>query len=452
MKRFCMAIFQHKEASNGAARVRARRNSPRTTSNPLKWLRWRLEVLIYVMFESILVLLSAETVARWGAAVGKLGWRIMKSRRRIVRRNLRIAFAGKKTLAEIDAMAREVFQRTGANLLSAVRSSRVGEDELRRTITFVNREVLEALGTNGGRGAVVVLPHMGNWEALSQMVPGVMPRGHRLGSIYRYIKNPVLDRRITAARTRMGMTLFEKHSGPLEMMSFVRSGGCFAVLADQRVDGAGEIVPFFGRLTSCTPLPSMMARRTGAVIMGASVRTLAPGRWAVKLHTLRTPDVTTSACMRLLEETILESPEDVFWFQDRWRPRSCAPATIAGHQPRDAASVAWTKPRRALAWLDAGGPADLRLPESPFGDIAWEYALPQGCDAAWLPKNSRIHFYDAKAPSRRALEMELVRIDESETLPLEFVFTPGKKQSMTDAAKILRLPVQVREAEPKQAS
>ncbi|WP_081721771.1 lysophospholipid acyltransferase family protein [Geminisphaera colitermitum] len=448
-----MGISQHKGSSSGAVHSRPRGNSRRTAPSLFKRLRWRLEFWVYVVFEGILVLLPASTVADWGAAAGRLGWRVMKARRHIVRRNLRIAFADRKTRAEIDAMVREVFQRTGANLLSALRSSRVSEEELRLTIRIVNPDALEELGADRERGAVAVLPHMGNWEALSQAMSGQMPHEHPLGTIYQFIKNPLLDSRVTQARARMGMELFEKHSGPLEMAAFIRRGGWLAVLADQRVESVGEIVPLFGRLTSCTPLPAMMARRTGAVIFGASVKTVAPGRWAVKIHRLQPPEVTTVACMRLLEETIMESPEDVFWFQDRWRPNRREPARIAGRPPRDAASAAWTKPRRALAWLAAndvnagGGGGPIRLPESPYGDLVWEYSVPRGQDVAWLPKNARIHFYDASASSGRRLEAELTRIDDAEALPLEFIFTLQRNHALEAAAKALRLPVQVRRVE-----
>lgn len=454
-----MGIPQHKPRVPGAVHFRPSHNSRQPKVSFAKRLRWRLEFWIYVAFEGVLILLPASTVAELGAMAGKLGWLLIKSRRAIVRRNLRIALGDKKTLDEIDALTCEVFLKTGANLLSAVRSSRVSEVELRKTIRIENPELIADLGSDGKKGAVVVLPHMGNWEALSQMIPGVMPNGHQLGSIYRYMKNQAMDRRVLLARSRMGMELFEKHSGPLEMAAFIRRGGWLAVLSDQRVEKAGEIVPFFGRLTSCTPLPAMMARRTDALIIGASVKTLTSGRWAVKVHRLTTPQVTTAACMKLLEETILESPGDVFWFQDRWRIDKRDPLKLAGRPPRDAEAAAWTKPRRALVWLttddvrkittglgqslptETYGEKDvLHLPGTPLGDLAWEYAVPHGADTDWLPRDARIHCYDGqKARRKQAMVNELRRIDESTMLPLDFIFHLQPNRTLAGAARALCL-------------
>ncbi|MDR1279443.1 MAG: lysophospholipid acyltransferase family protein [Opitutaceae bacterium] len=419
---------------------RTRRRSLRRTAGFLKRLRWWLEAVGYELCESTLALLPAATVAHWGEMIGETCWRLLGSRRRTVRRNLRIAFAGEKTLAEIDVMTREVFRRSGANLLSALRCVKIRQDELRRLVTVANPGLIaEILAADTG-GVVGILPHMGNWEALSQMFPLLVP-DRPTGTIYRFIKNPMLDRRIKEARQRMGMVLFEKHSGPLEMAAFLRRRGWLGVLADQRVERVGEIVPYFGRLTSCTPLPALMARRTGATIFGISMRTTSPGHWRLKFHRLADSTSSTTACMRLLEEAIRESPEDVFWLQDRWRVRRDNPASLSGRPPRDAAASAWSKPRRALVWV--GDPARApQLPKAAVGDLLWEYVLPAGNPTpAWLPDGARIHILNTACADIPTLAGGLRGIDEAADLPLEFVRVDKENRAVQKACLKLALPV-----------
>ncbi|EIP97508.1 Lauroyl/myristoyl acyltransferase [Opitutaceae bacterium TAV1] len=415
---------------------RSRRRSLRRTAGLLKRFRWWLEAAGYELCESTLALLPAATVAGWGEAIGDGCWRLLGSRRRTVRRNLRIAFAGEKTLAEIDAMTREVFRRSGANLLSALRCVKIRQDELRRLVTVANPELMaEILAADAG-GAVGILPHMGNWEALSQMFPLLVP-DRPTGTIYRFIKNPMLDRRVKEARQRMGMVLFEKHSGPLEMAAFLRRRGWLGVLADQRVERAGEIVPYFGRLTSCTPLPALMARRTGATIFGVSMRTTAPGHWRLKFHRLGDSTSSTTACMRLLEEVIRESPEDVFWLQDRWRVRRDNPASLSGRLPRDATAAAWTRPRRALVWVRDPARAP-QLPKAAAGDLLWEYVLPAGNPApAWLPAGACTHILDTACADIPVLAKALLAIDEAAALPLEFVIVDKECLAVQEACRKL---------------
>lgn len=384
---------------------------------PPTWRRraqWRVEACAYAGIEALLGALSAKAVARTGRALGAVAHRILPKRRRTVRRNLRIALAGERTLEELQAMTAEVFKRAGANLLSSLRTARLDEAGLASTVRVENLHYIEEASA-GGRGVVMVLAHMGNWEALAQWFPSWLAPGQAGGTVYRPLNNPIMNARVEAARARRGIKLFSKEDSPLAMAAHLRAGGVLGVLSDQRAGKAGELTPFFGRLTSCTPIPSVLARRTGAAVLGVSLRTLAAGRWELKLHKLE-GEPTTPNVMGLLERMMRESPEDVFWLQERWRLERGAPHQVWGKVARAGAPAA-TKRRRALLWADAAGAVPARPVATP-DDLDYEAALPEGSPTPTGVTRIWIRGADGRAETPEAC---LRRVDVGAVLPLDFV-------------------------------
>ncbi len=376
-------------------------------------LQWRLEHAAYVTAEMLIGLLPGTMVARLGRGLGLIAYVVAGKRRKTVRRNLRIAFAGEKSLSEIDFMVREVFCRTGANLFSALHTARLDEAKLQRVVEVEGSEEFAAT-LSSGQGTVVVLAHMGNWEALAQVFPRLLPGSAKAGTVYRPLNNPLLDARVERARGRIGLSLFSKRDTPLTMTAFLKEGGALGILSDQRAGNAGEVVPFFGRPTSCSPLPSIFARRAGSAVVGVSIQTIGAGRWRMKLHPLGEAKPDTAACMRLLETVIRESPEDVFWLQDRWRPGRREPLLQEGKPPRGPALEPWGKPRRVLV---VGVPPDRYPVIEPEQSVRWE-------PVEVIP-----------GESVAALAARLVSLDESQVLPVECVLGSRENRLLIKACR-----------------
>ena len=221
-----------------------------------------------------------------GAALSRL--RILAPERiRIVRDNLRTVLKPETTEAELEQTTREVFACSMGNLLSSLKTSRLSMEELKEIAVIEDREVLDRAIAKG-RGVFIVLAHMGNWELLAQIHELLFP-GTPGGTFYRPLNNPYLDRVIADRRRQRGVGLFAKRSSLKEPIKLLREGGVVSVLSDQRAGRLGSLCPFFGRLFSANPLPALLQKRTGCEVVGLSVRTTEPGRWAIKLHPA-TPD------------------------------------------------------------------------------------------------------------------------------------------------------------------
>jgi KDO2-lipid IV(A) lauroyltransferase len=381
-------------------------------------------------------MLPGPWVFRLGEWLGVLAWHILPSRRRIVLRNLRIAFAGEMTLAEIHALARESFRRTGANLVSAAHTARLAPGKLHEIIHIENLELLVSELAKG-RGVVLLLAHMGNWEVLSRFVH-LFPPGTQTGAFYRPLNNPLMDERILRRRQADGTRMFSKRDNPLHVAAFLRQGGVVGILADQRVGSSGEPVGFFGRHTRASPLPSLLARRAKCPVLALALNHAGPGRWRAAFSEVEPPP-NTSHCMHALEAAMKVDPADVFWLQDRWKLQFRPPLTIRDWLGPD--SITETKPHRALLWL-ADDPPLAELPERwSHPALNYEVAAPtHEVPPCGLPQATRIH-HVGSATDRRSWLAALQRIDESDALPIDFILAPKWIPGLAAAAKRLAIPI-----------
>lgn len=393
-------------------------------NHPKRW-KWRLEWLVQTGLEITVGLLPGPFVFRLGEALGGLAWHFMAGRRRIVFRNLRIALHDEFDLPTLEKMTRESFRRTGANLISAAHTARLSKEKVDAMIRVENPELIEG-PLEGGKGLVLMPPHMGNWEILTRM-NRLFPPGHASGAFYRPLNNPILDEQLLAQREADGTRLFSKRDSFHLVTGFIRDGGIVGILADQRVGMQGELVRFFGRLTRASPLPSLMARRSKCGVFAMSLITVAPGKWKVRYHPVNGP-VNTANCMDALERAMKASPLDVFWFQERWklyiRARIKSTVTIKEWLGTDSHGAG--KPHRALLWLP-GAPSAWEIPEDwTHPDVCYE-TIP----ATAVPEDA----------DRDFLQKFIAEIDRAHPLPLDFIITSQASKALVKAASRESIPL-----------
>ena len=408
----------------------------RGTKPPEKPWKWRLECLVHSLIERLAGLLPAAALFRAGEALGGLAWHLLPGRRAIVRRNLRIAFAGEKMPAELEALARAAFRRTGGNMLSVARTARLDRARLNACVELRGFEHIRA-ALDHGRGVVILIPHMGNWEVLSR-INLLMPEGVGTGAFYRPLNNPLMDARVLARRQADGTRMFSKHDGPLQATGFLRSNAMLGILADQRTGMAGEPVRFFGRLTRASPLPGLLARRVKCPMLVLANTTLKPGSWRVEFSPVG-PPFTTAACMDAMETAMKSSPADYFWLQDRWKIYLRNGQTIRDWLgPEDGTPG---KAHRALLWLTRA-PQSWTLPDAwKHADVTYEAVLTESQEPpATLHPDTRIHRVSSSG-DRTTLRRQLAAIDAAAALPVDFILAPHAPKALAKAGRLEQIPV-----------
>jgi Kdo2-lipid IVA lauroyltransferase/acyltransferase len=309
--------------------------------------RWRLRVrswtrplrygLFHGAFAGIVWVTGRVSHARavaLGGRVGRALGKLAKKERETIRRNLDRAFGSGLSAAERSEIEEGVFESLGMLAFEAAHAAGWTAGDFEAKIDYEGEEHWRA-ALAGGRGALFVTGHLGNWEL---MPPGFLCHaGVAVAVIARDIKDPVLNRRIEVLRGRMGNRIFSSDQSGVGLMRVLRKGGVVSMLADQDTDRVRCVtVPFFGRPARTPVGPAYLSRRTGAPIVPVYIRRRREDRTRhlIRFYPPIHPDpamgeeedaarmtAETNAC---LEAEIREAPEQWAWIHDRWKSAEAA--------------------------------------------------------------------------------------------------------------------------------
>ena len=278
--------------------------------------------LLYRLGTAIASGLPIRLLFGMGTFFGWVAWMLLPRYRHLAERNLEIAFANEKSPAKLKRIARQNFQRLGANLLCSVKMGSMSPEKMARLLETENLEAVHQ-ELRAGRPVVVLLSHIGNWELFAQLFPHYVDYT-RLATVYQKLGNRYIDAHVRRQRGRTGVETFDRADGFHGPIELLRSGGVIGILGDQHAGDHGVWTPFFGRLVSTSPLPGLLAKRTGAAVFAAAVHTEGPARWRmVFTRRIDSPgdsvDLLTFKGNKTIEEQVRRAPEDWFWVHNRWK-------------------------------------------------------------------------------------------------------------------------------------
>lgn len=193
---------------------------------------------------------------------------------------------------------------------------------MERVSGVVGAELLSACAAEG-RGAIILFPHMGNWE----MVGPYLAARYPLTTLYKKPKIPPLDDIIRTARQRNGNVLVPAdRSGVRALLKALKSSEFVAILPDQIPSKeGGEFAPFFGEPALTMTLVSNLINRTNSkAILACAVRQ-ADGRFQINFHPaderIYSADRSTAllALNQSIEKCVLACPEQYRWEYKRYK-------------------------------------------------------------------------------------------------------------------------------------
>ena len=277
--------------------------------------------LLYRAGSALVSLLPLRLLFWTGGVFGLLTWALLPGYRRLAQRNLRIAFSEVPPSA-LRRTTRRHFQRLGANLLSTIKLGTMPLENVAKHVTLEGAEFVHA-ELRAGRAVVVVLSHLGPWELFAQVFPrhfGHVP----LSTVYQQLGNRHIDADVRRKRARAGVQLFDRREGFQKAIELLRSPSVIGILGDQHAGDHGLWTPFFGRLASTSPLPGLLAKRTGSAVLSAAIYTTGACRWRMVFTSrLDSPgdsvQAITAKSNTIVAEQIRSAPEDWFWVHNRWK-------------------------------------------------------------------------------------------------------------------------------------
>ena len=280
---------------------------------------------LYTFYRAALIVIGTlpfRVLFAIGQTAGFCAWLILPKYRCLALHNATIAFGNEKTPREIRRIVRRHFQQLGANILSMIKVGTMPLEKIERHIEIENLDIVHER-LRAGRPVVLILSHLGNWELCAQILPKFI--GYvRNSTIYQSMENRLMDRHVKKMRGRSGVEMFDRRDGFQKPIELLRGGGALGILSDQHAGDQGLWTPFFGRLASTSPLPALLAKRTGAALVGIAFYTVGPGRWRIVIGPVLEPSPEsvgslTAKVNELIADQVRRAPEDWFWVHNRWK-------------------------------------------------------------------------------------------------------------------------------------
>jgi Kdo2-lipid IVA lauroyltransferase/acyltransferase len=265
-----------------------------------------------------------------GEGIGRLAWAFSPNLRRVMRANLALAFPERSAAAR-DVIARDSLVHLG--WVGGEMVSFVGRPEAVEQYVEVAPETLALLARlrQHGKGIVMVLGHIGNWELTCRLASTVGV----CGVIAKRTWHRSLDTLAERARAANGVTtLWRSDPGTgRDILRLLRREGTLGMLIDQDIQSVQSVfVPFFDRLAATPRGAADLALHFGAgvVVVTCHRRGPKPGDGhcleVVEVPYDRSaPDLDveaerlTAACTRLQEEAIRRHPAEWVWMHQRWK-------------------------------------------------------------------------------------------------------------------------------------
>ena len=263
----------------------------------------------------------ARALLRWVmAAIFHLG-----VRRRVALENLARAFP-EKSDQERRALAKANYQHLGECAADFLRSSGLGDEELRSMVELGDWELISRYA-RVRTGVVACTAHFGNFELFGVFAAR---NGVSLTALTRSLKGSA-NARWVGTRALAGIK--EIHKGMDNLVAAVESGQTLALLIDQNMlPRRAVFAPFFGALAATTPAPAVVAERTGAPVILTVLVRVGEGRYRVhaegpfpfeRKSDDRERDVLEFTAMlnERFERLVRKHPEQWFWLHRRWKTR-----------------------------------------------------------------------------------------------------------------------------------
>jgi KDO2-lipid IV(A) lauroyltransferase len=286
------------------------------------WLRYGIAWLGYWLMRTV-VWLPFRWQLALGKALGRLALILLPVRRRIAERNLEVCFP-ELSPAERERLLSRHFESLGASLVEMAMGWFGSERAVRERVRIEGEQHLRAALAKGN-GVILFSAHFTTFEFFW---PALAPLCPRLSGMYKWQRNPVMNRVMSKGRGRNFDSLFAKDS-VREMLKDLRRNAVVWYASDQSYTGKGSaLLPFFAEPAMTNTAISRIARVSGAVVLPYFCRRLPDDETYVMsigaaIDGLPSDDerLDTRRLTKLLEDHIRTCPEQYWWIHQRFKGR-----------------------------------------------------------------------------------------------------------------------------------
>jgi phosphatidylinositol dimannoside acyltransferase len=298
-----------------------------TTGGPgRETLTERLAYLQYRSAERLAMSLPEPVGRGLFSLAGAVAFRIAPNARRTVKSNLARVLGVGPDSPLLDAATREAFSSYARYWYDTFRVRVIPSEELLKRHASLGLEHIER-ALEHGRGAVLALPHLGNWDVAGHWLRVL---GHSMTAVVEELRPRRVYRLFHEHRRALGMgivPLSDARGAGRELVRLLRQNELIALVCDRDLNNRGVEVTMFGETRRMPAGPALLTLATGSPLLPSAPYVTEEG-WSVVINpplqaerTGNTRSDVASMTQKLaeaFERAIAAAPTQWHMFQPAW--------------------------------------------------------------------------------------------------------------------------------------
>jgi len=283
--------------------------------------------ILYYIFRTVLRILPTKARIALIDFLGKLAYRLSQKHRRIINKNLDLAYGQYLTQEEKDTIGIEAFKNLVDTIFGIMLRDGTTASKLLSNVTFKNEEVILSY-LQEGKQFILVTGHYGNWELLSQVV--ATKYNFDLVGVGRKLDSDAMDNILKQNREQFRVSMVYKKGALKGCIDAIRQKKIVGILTDQHIRNNQSVdVIFFGHKATHTPLASILSRKFGLDMIPAYIHTDDYQHYVVRfyepilsrktVHQEEDLSILTQQQADRMEHVIKKDPKQWFWMHNRWK-------------------------------------------------------------------------------------------------------------------------------------
>lgn len=305
---------------------------PRKERPPDEGRLLQLVYYAYVAGSRLALALPERLVYGIANAGGVVWWRLSKRRRAVAARNLSRITGHPASSPYVSELSREAFKSYARYWLETFRLVREDKDFFLHHFRSDTQHKIDEMRARG-KGAIVVVGHLGNWDAAGAWAAA---RGNTLVTVAEVLRPRRMFEFFAEHRAQLGMVIFPAQKGVTDdLVAAVEDGAVVAILGDRDLKDTGPVVDFFGSPAHIPAGSASIALRAGVPPMVAGVYSVIHDDgvrgWVAEIgDPIELPESSgeeavvelTKKVAKELERCIAKRPEEwhvlqPFWIEDK---------------------------------------------------------------------------------------------------------------------------------------
>jgi phosphatidylinositol dimannoside acyltransferase len=291
-------------------------------------LRERMAVVVYSSMERVAMTWPRRPARALFEVLAAAAYRLAPGTRATVAVNLARILGRPPRSPLVQDATREAFSLYARYWYDTFAIRNAGRKEMNERFRMDGLDLLDG-DLEAGRGAIVALPHTGNWDAAGHFMA---LNGYRLAAVAEELRPRRMFELFLRHRQELGMRvvpLTKGRSVGLHLAQLLSENWLVALVADRDLSGRGVDVEMFGATRKLPAGPALLALSTGSPLHVCPLYTTDDG-WRCRINPAieiertgkRRADVmaVTRVMAAQFERAIAANPVDWHMFQPAWPP------------------------------------------------------------------------------------------------------------------------------------